>query len=75
MARCTVGVSVLKRLQDAQCLLGRSSNSVIVDLNAPHDTLRINDEQTSKRGPVHIVVFIINQHTVGSGDLFANIGD
>lgn len=69
----TIFVCKLESLNQSQSFINASSNSVVVDLNGPNSSFRVNNEETSKSSSAHSISTCFNEDTVVFTDLLTDI--
>jgi hypothetical protein len=72
-ADLSVLVCKLEGLDESECLVNASSNSIVVYLNRSDLLLWINDEKASQSCSLHWIIFLGNQHSIISANVLADI--
>lgn len=68
-----VAVSPLEGLEDAEGLLDGAADGIVVDLNASHRAIRIDDKQPTQSSAIHVVILVRHQHPKVAGDALGGV--
>jgi hypothetical protein len=66
---------MLKSLNESKSLISISANLLIIDSNGPNHALAINNKEPPERGPIQLILLILNQHTISPGNILSDIRD